>query len=184
MWRGSGVLNQRQFVRECVEIAVLVAILFFAFRIILQSYQVTSTSMSPAIVQSSLVLVNKLAYTTHNPERGDVIVFRYPRDTRVAYMQRIIGLPGDSILINGEHIWINGRQLHEPYTRLSYDNPFAKTWQVPSNQYFVLGDNRRTSDDSRLWDFVPRDYIIGKAAFVYWPLDQWQSVNDFSDVYH
>lgn len=178
------MLKQPQFVREFVEIAVFAAVLFFAFRLIVQSYQVTSASMSPSLTQSSLVLVNKLAYATRDPQRGDVVVFYYPRDTRVAYMQRIIGLPGDTIFINNKHIWVNGRELHEPYTSISSVNPFAKTWQVPAHQYFVLGDNRQLSDDSRLWDFVPRDYIIGKAAFVYWPLDRWQAINTFTDIYH
>ncbi|GHO43781.1 signal peptidase I [Ktedonospora formicarum] len=176
-------MKHPQYVREFVEIAVFAAVLFFAFRMVLQSYQVTSTSMSPALVQSSLVLVNKLAYTTRDPQRGDIVIFHYPRDTRVAYMQRIIGLPGDTIFIDEKHIRVNGHELHEPYASMTPINPFAKTWQVPDHQYFVLGDNRDTSEDSRIWDFVPRDYIIGKVAFVYWPLDRLQSISSYSDAY-
>lgn len=156
--------------REIVEIAVLTLLIFLLIRFVTQSYSVSDRNMEPSLQQNEYVLVNKIAYIFKAPERGDVIVLHYPQDTRTDYIERIIGLPGDTIRIDSTHVWVNDRLLDETAYVKNPTNPYAKSWKVPEGQYFVMGDNRAQSNDSRYWGFVPKDYIVGKAAFIYWPV--------------
>jgi len=143
---------------------------------------VDGTSMLPGLKNNQYVLVNKLAYLFHVPERGDVIVFHWPVDTNKDLLKRLIGVPGDVIVIDNKTVRINGVLLNEPYISAPA-NPAGNTWVVPPNDYFVMGDNRQVSDDSRDWRFVPKNYIIGKAVFVYWPLNSWHFINTYQPVY-
>lgn len=139
--------------------------------------------MNPGLVTDEYVMVNKISYLFHNPERGDVIVFHYPHDVTQNYIKRVIGLPGDHIVVDSTNIWVNGQKLNEStYISKAY-NSGGNSWVVPTNDYFVLGDNRPVSDDSRDWGFVPRSYIIGKAALVFWPLPQTHFINTYASVY-
>jgi signal peptidase I len=173
---------KRLHIREILEIVALGLLIFVGFRFILQSYQINTPAMEPALSTNTSVLVNKVAYVFRGPERGDVVVFRYPRNPDIELIARVIGLPGDTIKVNSQQIWVNGKELKEPYVK-DATNPIAKTWKVPANQYFVMGDNRSLSNDSRRWDFLPSGYIVGKAVVVYWPFSQWQIVNSYSDTY-
>jgi len=143
---------------------------------------VDGTSMLPGLKNNQYVLVNKLAYLFHVPERGDVIVFHWPVDTNKDLIKRVIGVPGDVIVIDNKKVGVNGVLLNEPYIS-GPANQAGKTWVVPPNDYFVMGDNRQVSDDSRDWGFVPKSYIIGKAVFVYWPLNSWHFINTYQPVY-
>jgi signal peptidase I len=143
---------------------------------------VDGTSMLPGLKNNQYVLVNKLAYLFHVPERGDVIVFHWPVDTNKDLIKRVIGVPGDVIVIDRTTVRVNGVLLKEPYI-MAPANPAGNTWVVPPNDYFVMGDNRQVSDDSRDWGFVPKSYIIGKAVFVYWPLNSWHFINTYQPVY-
>jgi signal peptidase I len=143
---------------------------------------VDGTSMLPGLKNNQYVLVNKLAYLFHVPERGDVIVFHWPVDTNKDLIKRVIGVPGDVIVIDNKTVRVNGVLLNEPYISAPA-NPAGNTWVVPPNHYFVMGDNRQVSDDSRDWGFVPKSYIIGKAVFVYWPLNSWHFINTYQPVY-
>jgi signal peptidase I len=143
---------------------------------------VDGTSMQPSLNNNQYVLVNKLAYLFHAPERGDVIVFHWPVDTNKDLIKRVIGVPGDVIVIDNKTVRVNGVLLNEPYISAPA-NPAGNTWVVPPNDYFVMGDNRQVSDDSRDWGFVPKSYIIGKAVFVYWPLNSWHFINTYQPVY-
>jgi len=143
---------------------------------------VDGTSMLPGLKNNQYVLVNKLAYLFHVPERGDVIVFHWPVDTNKDLIKRVIGVPGDVIVIDRTTVRVNGVLLNEPYISAPA-NPAGNTWVVPPNDYFVMGDNRQVSDDSRDWGFVPKSYIIGKAVFVYWPLNSWHFINTYQPVY-
>ena len=116
------------------------------------------------------------------PGRGDVIVFHFPRNTTEDFIKRVIGVPGDTIKTDSTHVWVNGTQLNEPYISTPL-NPSAQTWKIPPNEYFVLGDNRIESYDSRNWDFVPGDYIVGKAVVVFWPLNAIHFINTYPNVY-
>lgn len=175
-------MKRSHLAREIVETIVLTILIFLVIRFVVQSYHVVGTSMQPSLANDEYVLVNKIAYLFHPPERGDVIVFHYPLDTNQDFIKRVIGLPGDVITTDATNVWVNGVQLKEPYISKKA-NPSGNTWKVPPNQYFVLGDNREVSDDSRIWGFVPRDFIVGKAVLVYWPIKGWQFINTYSDVY-
>lgn len=175
--------SRSHLVREIVEIVVLTVLIFFLVRLVVQTYRVDGQSMEPSLKMNEYALINKVAYTFKAPERGDVIVFHYPRNTSVDYIKRIIGLPGDTVRIDSTHVWVNDKLLNEKAYISSPSNPFAKIWKVPPNQYFVLGDNRPVSDDSRYWDFVPKEDIVGKASLVYWPVNRWQIINTHADTF-
>ncbi len=174
--------NQSHLVRDIVEVIALALIIFFVVQFTVQNYNVQGISMVPSLNDGEYVFVNKLAYLSHDPERGDVIVFHWPVDTSQNFIKRIIGLPGDTIATDSTTVRVNGVLLKEPYISAP-SNPAGKVWKVPANDYFVMGDNRPKSDDSRDWGFVPRSYIIGKAVLVYWPLGNWQIINTYSPVY-
>lgn len=175
-------MKRSHIAREIVETAVLTVLIFLAVRFVIQSFHVEGPSMQPGLNSSNYVLVNKVAYLFHAPERGDVIVFHYPLDTTRDFIKRIIGLPGDTIKTDSTHVWVNGVLLNEPYIQAPL-NPAAQTWKVPANDYFVMGDNRPVSDDSRDWGFVPKNFIVGKAVIVYWPLKSWEIINTYSPVF-
>lgn len=168
--------------REIVETIALTLIIFLVIRFAIQSYRVSGTSMVPNLQNNEYVVVNKMAYLFHPPERGDVIVFHYPLDTTKDYIKRVIGLPGDTISYDSTTVTVDGTVLKEPYISQAA-NSEGKTLVVPQNDYFVLGDNRPVSDDSRSWGFVPKDDLVGKAVLVYWPFSNWQLINTYPAVY-
>jgi signal peptidase I len=133
--------------------------------------------MEPNLHNKELILVDKWSYLFHPPDRGDVIVFHAPPQPSQDYIKRIIGVPGDVITIRDTTIIVDGVTLNETYVDPGHQgNPYAfkpiVNRLVPPDDYFVLGDNRAGSSDSRDWGFVPRQNIIGRAAFVYWPLKE------------
>ena len=174
--------NQSHLVRDIVEVVALALLIFFVVQLAVQNYQVQGISMMPDLTDGEYVFVNKLAYLFHEPERGDVIVFHWPVDTSKDFIKRVIGLPGDTIAYDSMTVRVDGAVLNEPYISQAA-NPTSKVWKVPANDYFVMGDNRPQSDDSRDWGFVPKDYIIGKAVMVYWPLTSWELINTYPTVY-
>ena len=134
--------------------------------------------MEPTLQNQEYILVNKAAYLLQPPARGDVIVFDYPLDPSEKFVKRIIAIPGDVLSIHDETVIVNNVTLNEAYVNKSDPfNPFASfdNHIIGPNQYFVMGDNRGNSSDSRQWGIVPRQDILGKAIAVYWPL----SVNNF-----
>src|SRR5690348_16111178 len=139
-------------------------------------------SMEPTLNNDEYVLVNKAIYLLHPPERGDVIVFHNPTNTSVDFIKRVIGVPGDTVQIDDAHVTINGVQLNEPYIS-SPIGRVANAWKIPPGRYFVLGDNRPVSDDSRYWGCVPQDYIVGKAVAIYWPTKNWEFISTYPSVY-
>jgi len=176
-------LKQRSHLaREIVETIALTLIIFLVILFAIQSYRVSGPSMLPGLQTDDYVLVNKIAYLFHAPERGDVIVFHYPLDTSEDFIKRVIGLPGDTVSLDNKTVQVDGVVLHEPYISEAY-NPSGKTIKVPMDEYFVLGDNRPLSDDSRDWGFVPKADLVGKAVIVYWPLSNWELINTYSNVY-
>lgn len=174
--------HSSHLVREIIETLALTLVIFVVIHFTIQNYLVDGTSMQPSLVNNQYVLVNKLAYLFHTPERGDVIVFHWPVDTNKDLIKRVIGVPGDVIVIDSKTVRVNGVLLNEPYITEPF-NPAGNKWVVPPNDYFVMGDNRQVSDDSRDWGFVPKSYIIGKAVFVYWPFNSWHFINTYQSVY-
>lgn len=148
--------------------------LLLAFVIILFLYQpvrVEGYSMMPRVVNNERLVINKFIYDFETIHRGDVVVFHYPLDPRKSFIKRVIGLPGDRVQILDGVVYINGRRLIEPYIRHSFrgDENFPLII-VPAHHYFVLGDHRDASNDSRDWGCLARHYIFGKAVFAYWPM--------------
>jgi signal peptidase I len=174
--------HSSHLVREIIETLALTLVIFVVIHFTVQNYMVDGTSMQPSLINNQYVLVNKLAYLFHAPERGDVIVFHWPVDTNKDLIKRVIGVPGDVIVIDYKTVRVNGVLLNEPYI-MAPVNPAGIRKVVPPNDYFVMGDNRLVSDDSRDWGFVPKSYIIGKAVFVYWPINNWHCINTYQSVY-
>ncbi len=168
--------------REIIETFALTLIIFVVIHFTVQNYMVDGISMQPGLNNSQYVLVNKLAYLFHSPERGDVIVFHWPKDTTKDLIKRVIGVPGDSIVIDRTTVTVDGVLLNEPYISMPA-NPAGSRLVVPAGDYFVMGDNRPVSDDSRDWGFVPKSYIIGKAVLIYWPINSWHFINTYPPVF-
>ena len=124
--------------------------------------------MEPRIDTDEFVLINALAYRLGSPQRGDVIAFRHERSAPSVYLKRVIGLPGDRVAIDRGTVILNGRPLEEPYVHFP-DTRSEAALVVPEGAYYVLGDNRAKSDDSRAWGFVPASDLIGRASFGVWP---------------
>lgn len=162
---------RRGLIRELIETAILTILIFFAVRVGLQNFRVQGTSMLPTLQNGDFVLVNKVDYMLHSPERGDVIVFHYPYNPSQDYIKRVIGVPGDSIRVDNGTVYVNGKPQSESYieARPTYTYPAHGSYKVPGGDYFVLGDNRNNSYDSHYWGPVARKYIIGKALIDYWP---------------
>ena len=175
-------MKRSHLVREIVETVALTILIFLVIRFVIQSYHVEGPSMQTTLTSDNFVVVNKVSYLFHAPERGDIIVFHYPLDTTRDFIKRVIGLPGDTIKVDSTHVWVNGVQLTEPYVHIPF-NGIGAVWKIPANEYFVMGDNRPVSDDSRSWGCVPKDFIVGKAVVVYWPLKNIEVLNTYSQVY-
>jgi signal peptidase I len=138
--------------------------------------------MEPGIHQNEYLLVSKAVYLFQQPQRGDVVVFHYPLDIHKDFIKRIIGIPGDTIQITKTTVSINSRIIVEPYTShpFTYDR---NTWKLGPEQFFVMGDNRDNSFDSRDWGPLERSYIVGKVVAIYWPLPNWSFINTYPSVY-
>jgi len=173
-------------VREIVETVALTGLIFVIIRFTIQGSHVSGISMEPGLVENQNVMVNKIAYIFHSPERGDVIVLHNPQNTNEDLIKRVVGLPGDTIKIDSMHIWVNDVPLKEPYINAPPNVPLnrvAKTWRVPPNEYFVLGDNRPSSEDSRYIGSIPKEFIVGQAVLVYWPLTNIHFIDTHSNVF-
>lgn len=162
-------MKKKPFWRETLESLVIALVLaFFVRTFLFQIFYIPSGSMEPTLMPGDRVLVSKIDYHFVPIQRFDVIVFRYPVDPSKDFIKRVIGLPGDTVQEKDGVIYINGQKLVEnhPMYKDNFSYPATK---VPENYYFVLGDNRGNSDDSRFWGFVPKQNIIGKAWFIIWP---------------
>ena len=168
-----GEVTLRAIVREMFETVLLAIIIFVVLQFSVQNYQVRGSSMQPTLDQGAYVLVNKLVYlfSFDLPDHGDVIVFRYPGDESRDFVKRVIGIPGDTLEIKRGQVILNGRLLKEHYVS-NLGNSSESLLTVPKGGYYVLGDNRSVSNDSRNWGPVYRENIIGKAWFSFWPLHE------------
>ena len=158
-----------KFLIDVLETLIWAVLLFVLINLVSARVRVDGASMLPTLTNGELVIVNKLAYRLGEPSRGDIIVFHFPVDPSQEFIKRVIGLPGDQVNIHKGAILINGQRLEEPY--LPVTTNYDGDWTVGDDQLFVLGDNRNNSLDSHNWGTVPMDYVIGKALFIYWPLN-------------
>lgn len=169
-----------------LEIFKVVAIVFVCAFIIrfffVQPFVVEGSSMEPDFHDGEYILIEKFGYRVHEPKRGDVIVFHYPNNPSIAYIKRIVGLPGETVQISGGKVSVNGTPLSEMYlaqSEVTYvakdpDQPYEVT--LGSEQFFVMGDNRQHSSDSREWGPLHKRFIIGRSALVLYPSDQFQAI--------
>jgi signal peptidase I len=141
----------------------------FTETFLLQGFSVHGSCMEPNLYTGERLLGNKLRYRLHPPQRGDVVVFRYPDNPRKIYVKRVVALPGEMIAIRDGTVYLNGKPLHESYVVNPAHGSYPPT-RVPQGQYFMLGDNRDHSSDSRTWGFVPARHLEGKVWLRYWPL--------------
>ncbi len=142
-----------------------------------QPVKVEGTSMLPRLEDQDRLFINKYVYNFEKIERGDVVVFNYPRDPEKSYIKRVIALPGDTLQIVDGRVYVNNVLLHEPYVPKRYRDTRSVALQVlPPDNYFVMGDHRSISSDSREFGPVARHFIYGKAELVYWPADQFKLV--------
>ena len=169
--------------RELFEVVVLAVILYFGISFAVQTVHVEGLSMFATLEDNDYLIANKIDYRLHAPERGDIVILRPPTLSTTDYIKRVIALPGERLSIRSGTVYINGHKLDEPYlpeqwtndTNWPLNNPDGQVMQP--NEYFVMGDNRNRSQDSRFFGPISRDRIDGKAWFRIWPL------SDFGNIY-
>lgn len=161
---------------DILEVIVFaIGIFFFVYLLIMRPHKIKGPSMSPNFPDSEYLLTEKVSYYTRNPERGDVVVFTPPVSQTDEYIKRIIGLPGETVSVKGGHVYINDKQLEESYLAPSvytFGESFladGDEYTVPQGEYFVLGDNREHSSDSRDFGPITKKEISGRAWVIYWP---------------
>ena len=170
--RGPAAFAAISWLRD-LTVSVLIAVVVILF--LYQPVRVEGTSMMPSLVDQERIFINKFAYRfgITDISRGDTVVFWFPGDPSKSFIKRVIGVPGDKVEVTDGKVSVNQTALDEPYVPEAYcDHVSTPLRVVPPGEYFVLGDHRSSSNDSRMWGTVPRHYIYGKAAFVYWPLDR------------
>jgi len=166
------------FFLDILEVIVFaVGIFFFIYLLIMRPHKISGQSMMPNFQDSEYILTEKVTYYIRNPERGDVVVFTPPISVTDEFIKRIIGLPGENIMLKDSHVYINDKLLQEPYLRdsvVTTGGPFLSDGQeytVPEGQYFVMGDNRPNSSDSRYWGPITKKVMSGRAWISYWPVN-------------
>ena len=160
----------RFWLRDLI-LAVLLSFIVIVF--LYQPVQVEGTSMMPRLENHERIFINKFIYRFEPIARGDIVVFWYPLDSSKSYIKRVVGLPGDRVSIDEGRVYVNGEPLEEPYVPPEYlDHQSYPMVVVAPGHYYVLGDHRESSNDSRVWGTVDARYIYGKAVFVYWPFSQ------------
>jgi len=176
--RWTSVVFGRGVVRDLLEVLMLALALYFVAGASIQAVHVVGDSMNPTLQTQDLLIASKLDYRFHDPQRGDIIILKSPLDPSKDYIKRVIGLPGDHLLVRDHTVLINGQALAEPYVNAWITSP---NWPatpglvdgelVPPGRYFVMGDNRDHSSDSRLFGWISRDEIDAKAVARVWPID-------------
>ena len=174
-----------QFFLDFIETVVIaLAIFVIVYLFLFQPHQVKGSSMYPSFKNGEYILTDKISYRFGKPHRGEVIVFKAPKNEDYDYIKRIIAVPGDQVMVKNGRIYINGQLLDE---KIYLDNAVVTSpgsflreglvRQIPENTYIAFGDNRQHSSDSREWGVVPRNNIIGKAWLRYWPLNAFSTIN-------
>lgn len=173
--------SSRRFLVDVIETLLLALLLFLGINTLSARIRVEGSSMEPTLHNGEFLIVNKLAYKLGSPMIGDVVVFHPPRDLEQEYIKRVIGLPGDTVVVSNGKVTINGKALNEPYIAAP-PNYQLKPTLVPEGTLFVLGDNRNNSSDSHSWGPAPMNEVIGKAVFIYWPPTSWGLVEQASQA--
>ena len=168
----------KSFFRELLLTLVMAFVLFFLLQATVQNFYVDGASMEPSLQDRQRLLVSKVAYYLHEPERGDVLIFKSPQNEQKDYIKRLIALPGDTVEVKKGTVYVNDSPLEETYIK-SPPRYTVEKQKIPENSYFVLGDNRNNSDDSHNGWVVPHQNIVGKAWLSIWPPGKWGLVPDY-----
>ena len=186
----------REFIRELIETVLLSLAVFLALHLSIQNFRVEGSSMVPTLTEDQYIIANKIIYssisvdtvaaflpfiqpsgegdslyTFHPPRHGEIIIFNSPSDQSRDLVKRVIGIPGDRIEIQAGQVIRNGEPIEEPYV-VNKDRRTYDPVEVPENSYYVLGDNRRSSSDSRDWGFLSDEHVVGRGWVSYWPADR------------
>src|SRR6202046_367692 len=160
------------------DLAVALGLALFIIIFLYQPVKVEGTSMAPLLSDQERIFINKFVYRFEPIERGDVVVFWYPLDRSKSFIKRVVGLPGEMVEIRSGHVYVNDRELPDQYVPGEYlDGSNYGPHRVPDDSYFVMGDHRDSSNDSRVFGPVPRQFIYGKAVFAYWPVGHFGSLS-------
>jgi signal peptidase I len=170
----------KRFALDILETLVLAVVLYFGINAVSARVRVDGFSMRPTLQDGEYILVNKLAYKLGQPQRGDIVVFVFPVNPEEDLIKRVIGLPGDTISVQGGVLSINGVAMNEPY--INAPPAYEGTWTVSPDELFVLGDNRNDSRDSHQWGLLPVGNVIGRAVLIYWPPKEWQVIRHLSQL--
>lgn len=166
------ILGAAYWLRDLL-FSVMIAVVIILF--LYQPVKVEGTSMMPALEDQERIFINKFLYRFGwgEIERGDTVVFWFPRDPTKSYIKRVIGMPGDVVEVADGDLFLNGKRVDEPYVPAEFrDRMTVAPTRIPDDAYYVMGDHRSSSNDSRAWGVVPRRFIYGKAVFVYWPFEK------------
>jgi signal peptidase I len=166
------MLNRDNWIVEYLESIVIALVLALIIRTFLfQPFYIPSGSMEPTLQIGDRIIVSKFSYYFGEPKLGDVTVFKYPLDPKRDFIKRVIGLPGDVVEIKESQLYVNGLIVPEPYVPQKEYGDFGPV-EVPEQHFFVLGDNRNNSQDSRSWGFVPKKKLVGRAQVIFWPINR------------
>ncbi len=167
----SGLMKELKSWFRDIFLALATALFIVVF--VIQPVKVEGTSMQPHLVDQERIFINRFIYRFTEIHRSDIVVFWYPKDRSKSFIKRVVGVPGDEVEIRYGSVYVNGQKVDEPYLKPEFrDHESYRKITVPSDQYYVLGDHRNSSNDSRNWGFVPRELIYGKAVFRYWPVSR------------
>lgn len=171
--------KQENFFKDIIKFSVIALVIVIPIRFfVAQPFIVSGASMLPTFDSGQYLIVDQLSYYFHEPKRGEVIIFKYPKDPSKYFIKRVVGLPGETIRIEGKNIYVenedhpSGFLLEEPYLEAENVQPSSLTITLSGDQYFVLGDNRRASSDSRIWGPLSEDLVVGRAFLRLLPINQ------------
>jgi signal peptidase I len=173
-------INWKRLFFDIFETLLWAIILFVGINAVSARVRVDGASMQPTLLNGEFVLVNKLSYQVGEIQRGDIVVFDFPLNMDEELIKRVIGLSGDTVLVQDGQVFVNNIPLNETY--LSQVPSYSGQWIVEEGYIFVLGDNRNNSNDSKDWGLLPIENIVGKAMFIYWPPPMWKMI-DHTDVF-
>jgi signal peptidase I len=167
--------NWKRFVLDILETLILAVVLFVGINMISARVRVDGFSMRPTLEDGEFVLVSKLSYIWGDVKRGDIVVFHFPLNPEEELIKRVIGLPGDRILVEDGKVYVNNQLVNEPY--IAQPPLYSGRWRVADDHLFVLGDNRNNSNDSKDWGLLPMENVVGKAILIYWPPPMWNLID-------
>lgn len=167
--------------REIAETLVLIGVLYALVNLASGRFVVDGASMQPNFWGGQFLIVSRVHYLLQEPQRGDIIVFEYPQNPQEDYIKRVIGVPGDTVEIRDTQVFVNGEQLVEPYINEPCQSSRCRNnmWELGADEFFMMGDNRNHSTDSREFGPVARHFIVGKALLRYWPPQDWGIITGY-----